>query len=152
MPLTEEKLRKRLKYLYRELDNVVLYPLKEPPLKVFLYVMLSVIQFLGPKLNNNYYIALILLENTPLSIVETRKLDREFGPHYYNDRPQKSKRVYLQGTRKIGCHAHIVLKMCIFYPQYELQEQQRARTQKQRKMKALKYKLRVDPENVAKTV
>ena len=93
----------------------------------------------------------IAFENTPFSIAETRKLDCQFGPHYYKDRPQKSKsRVCLQGTRKIGCHAHIELKKCILYPEHELQEQKGGRTQKDKNMQELKSKLKEEPEAIVK--
>ncbi len=58
------------------------------------------------------------LDNTPFTIVETRRLECQFGPHYYKEKPQKSTRLKLQGSRKIGCHAHIVVKKCTVYPEY----------------------------------
>ena len=36
---------------------------------------------------------------------ETRKMDYQFGHHYYTDKKQRSTRVHVQGTRKIGCKA-----------------------------------------------
>ena len=60
--------------------------------------------------------------------------------------------MYLQGTRKIGCHAHILLKKCILYPQYELPDTHgqkgRDRTRKERKIQALKTKLNEEPESI----
>ena len=50
--------------------------------------------------------------NIPFSIVETKQLDCHFGPHYYQECKPKSHRVFLQGTRKIGCNARIIIKKC----------------------------------------
>ena len=63
-------------------------------------------------------------ENTPFSIVESRRLECQFGPHYYKERPQKSTRVKLQGSHKIGCHAHMHVKMCSLYVQYKITERE----------------------------
>ena len=59
-------------------------------------------------------------DDTPFSIVETKTLDCLFGPRYYKEAPPKSSRVKVQGSRKIGCHAHIVIKECVLYPQYRV--------------------------------
>ena len=80
------------------------------------------------------------LDNTPFCIAETQQLDCQFGPHYYKDKPQKSSRVLIQGSRKKGCHAHITIKKCIAYPEYKVELQGKAtlRTLRERKMSELK--------------
>ena len=50
------------------------------------------------------------IDNTPFSITEYRRLECQLGPHYYKENPQKSTRLRLQGSRKMGCHAHILIK------------------------------------------
>ncbi len=41
----------------------------------------------------------------------------------YKEKPQMSTRLKLQGSRKIGCHAHnIVVKKCTVYPEYRVTE------------------------------
>ena len=57
--------------------------------------------------------------NIPFSIVETKQLDCHFGPHYYQECKPKSHRVFLQGTRKIGCNARIIIKKCKLFPEFE---------------------------------
>ena len=54
----------------------------------------------------------------PFSLGEKRTLDCQYGTKYYKSKPHSSDRVFLQGTRKKGCQAHIqILEFCI-YPQY----------------------------------
>jgi len=36
----------------------------------------------------------------------------------------KSKRLKLQGSCKIGCHAHIVVKKCTVYPECKITEEE----------------------------
>ena len=84
-------------------------------------------------------------DNTPFSIHHTRRLECQFGPHYYKEKTPKGARVHLQGSRKIGCNSHIVVKRCTLYQQYkttddELQ-QSSIRTLKEKKMNLLKDKL-----------
>ena len=89
---------------------------------------------------------------TPFSIVETKTLDCQFGPHYYKEKAKRSSRVFVQGTRKIGCLAHITIKKCIVYSEYSVQphktEATSERTVKERRMRALKGALYKSPESV----
>ena len=39
----------------------------------------------------------IHLGNIPFCVLEGKRLECHFGPHYYKDKPQKSHRVQLQG-------------------------------------------------------
>ena len=89
--------------------------------------------------------------NTPFSIVETKQLDCHFGPHYYHERKPKSHRVCLQGTRKIGCNAHIIIKKCKLFPEFEALPTEKStslRIIKEMTMKKLKQKLTEAPETV----
>ncbi len=56
--------------------------------------------------------------STPTSfcIAETRTLDCQFGPHYYKEKTKKGTRVFIQGSRKIGCLAHLTIKKMYFVP------------------------------------
>ena len=95
-------------------------------------------------------------DNTPLTIVETRRLECQFRPHYYKEKPQKSTRLKLQGSRKKGCHAHIVVKKCIMYPEYRVTEEELKRltlhTLRDKKMNALKFELSTNPSAVTARV
>ena len=95
-------------------------------------------------------------EGTPFSIVETKTLDCQFGPRYYKEKPPKSSRVKVQGSRKIGCHAHIVIKKCVLYPEYKVHQDGNKvtvpiRTLKQRLMQELKQQLNRDAALVETT-
>lgn len=74
------------------------------------------------------------LNNTPFCIAETRQLDCQFEHHYYKEKPHKSSRVLVQGSRKKGCHAHITIKRCISYPEYKVEPQ------KQHSLRSLREK------------
>ena len=90
-------------------------------------------------------------DDTPFSIVETKTLDCQFGPRYYKEAPPKSSRVKVQGSRKIGCHAHVVIKECVLYPQYRVVHDEKKfaiRTLKKRLMKELKQQLNRDASSV----
>ena len=60
--------------------------------------------------------------NTPFTVTAIRKLDCQFGKHYYKDHQGKSDRTRLQGTRKIGCQAHIIVRTIALYPEFQLPE------------------------------
>lgn len=61
-------------------------------------------------------------DNTPFTVSAIRKLDCQYGNHYYKEHPGKSDRTRLQGTRKIGCQAHITVRTITVYPDYQLPE------------------------------
>ena len=88
--------------------------------------------------------------NTPFSIVENRRLECQFGPRYYKEKPQKSTRVRIQGSRKMGCLAHITIKKCILYPDYLIQphENGKGRTLREKKMAELKANLSTNAQTV----
>ena len=85
--------------------------------------------------------------DTPFSIVESRMLECQFGPQYYKETHSKSSRVKVQGTCKVGCHAHIVIKNCVFYPSYKVHDDGTTvaiHTLKRRWMQELKQQLEKD--------
>ena len=50
---------------------------------------------------------------------DIRRLDCQFGSHYYKEKQSgQSSRVCLQGTRKIGCKAHIVVRSLVLFTDY----------------------------------
>lgn len=83
------------------------------------------------------------LDNTPFCIAETRHLDCQFGQHYYKEKPHKSSCTLVQGSRKKGCHAHILIKKCIAYPEYKVDSQCNAtvHTLREKRMSELKAAL-----------
>ena len=90
------------------------------------------------------------MDNTPFNIVETKRLECQFGPHYYKEKTSRSHRVKLQGSRKFGCNAHIIIKKCATYPEYQVIPKEKAalRTIKETMMKKLKQQMAEDPERV----
>ena len=65
---------------------------------------------------------------------------------------KKSSRVRIQGSRKMGCLAHITIKKCTLYLDYSLQPDEGGksmiRTLKEKKMAALKANLCKNAQNV----
>ena len=60
-------------------------------------------------------------DNTPFVVSEVRRLDCQFGKHYFKQKQEGvSSRVHLQGTRKIGCKAHIVVRSIMVYSDFQL--------------------------------
>lgn len=47
-------------------------------------------------------------------------MDCQHGQHYYKPRKSVNKQVRLQGTRKKGCTAHIIIRQYILYPEYSI--------------------------------
>lgn len=52
-----------------------------------------------------------------------RKLDCQFGTHYYKEKQSKSTRTCLQGTRKIGCKAHVEVRSIEVYVDFQLNKE-----------------------------
>ena len=55
-------------------------------------------------------------DHIPFSVAEVKLLDCQFGEKYYKQKPPKGERLWLQGTRKHGCAAHITVKSYTLYP------------------------------------
>ena len=43
---------------------------------------------------------------TPSTVTDTKVYDCQFGDQYYTKKPVKGKRLWLQGSRKVGCGTH----------------------------------------------
>ena len=61
-------------------------------------------------------------ENTPFRLLERKTLDCQFGKQYYKDRPRQSSRALVQGTQKLGCPAHIEIKVYEVFLDYSISE------------------------------
>ena len=44
----------------------------------------------------------------------------QFGNHYFKKKEWNSSSVCIQGTRKIGCQAHVEIREYILYPEYSV--------------------------------
>lgn len=62
----------------------------------------------------------VSFENTPFKVVRKDTRECQFGPHYFKKRDRTPSRIYLQGTRKLGRHAHIDISELRLYPEYAL--------------------------------
>jgi hypothetical protein len=58
---------------------------------------------------------------TPFRLIEKKTLDCQFGKQYYKDKPRKSTRTMIQGSRKLGCPAHITIKVYEIFPEHSRQ-------------------------------
>ena len=87
----------------------------------------------------------IQFENTPFSLGEKQILHCQYGNQYYQSKSHTSGRVFLQGTRKKGCLAHIEVVEFNLYPQYCVQittsSQNQARMVRENNLKALRKAL-----------
>ena len=57
----------------------------------------------------------------PFNLGEKRTLHCQYGVQYYKSKPHTSDRVFLQGTRKKGCIAHIEIVEFNLYLHYHVQ-------------------------------
>ena len=93
-------------------------------------------------------------DNVPFCIGEKRVLDCQHGSEYYKQRKPMGKRTRLQGTRKIGCNAHIIIcRQYILYPDYGIPKKEslskkKERQRKQESLKELRRDLTLTPQNV----
>ena len=53
---------------------------------------------------------LLEFDGVPFSVGDVRTLDCQFGEKYYKQKKPLGKRLWLHGTRKLGCAAHIQIK------------------------------------------
>ena len=93
-------------------------------------------------LNNGH---LVCFDNTPFRMVSKKTLDCQFGHHYYKEKILKPSRLQLQGTRKLGCPAHINIFEYEVFTDYkasfsDLSKKSKMK-QKKEKMEALKMAL-----------
>ena len=57
-------------------------------------------------------------DGVPFSVGEKRTLDWQHGNEYYKKQKTSSNCNQLQGTRKMGCNAHIICWQYTMYPDY----------------------------------
>ncbi len=62
----------------------------------------------------------IIFEDTPFSVADTKVLDCQYGGKYFKQQPVKGKHPSLQGTKKVGCRAHVEVKAFTLYPDFTL--------------------------------
>lgn len=87
----------------------------------------------------------IYFDGIPFAVEEEKKLDCQYGKHYFKQKKQNSEstkapRLRLQGTRKIGCMASVTVKTYLLYPQYTLKGQ-KDKNMSTRKMKKLQEEM-----------
>ena len=75
---------------------------------------------------------------------ERRILDCQHGVQYYKHKKGLGKRNRLQGTRKIGCKAHIILREYILYPDYNITKSYDSKRQERLAKEEQLKKLRAD--------
>ena len=81
------------------------------------------------------------IENSPFQLVHKETRDCQFGRHYFKKRKRTSSRVYLQGTRKVNCPAHIKIYEYKYYPKYAVLSCKKMRSLREEKLSALKSAL-----------
>ena len=89
----------------------------------------------------------IEFDSVPFSVGEKRTLDCQHGDEYLKPKKALGKRVRLQGSRKMGCKAHITLRQYVLYPDYSLpkcrafESKNQERLTKQQQLKQLRADL-----------
>ena len=86
--------------------------------------------------------------DVPFAVTDAKVYDCQFGNKYYKKKPVKGKRLWLQGSRKVGCGAHVEVKSFILYPEYAISDAEKEGLSKwklrclyEEKMKQLKTDL-----------
>ena len=91
-------------------------------------------------------------DGVPFSVDKVSVLDCQYGVQYWKEKKEKEnikKRLKLQGSRKIGCHAHIRTHTYTLYPDFQLSPEESQGLSK-RKLRQLKEeKLRAAREAIA---
>ena len=89
----------------------------------------------------------IEFDGVPFSVGEKRTLDCQHGDEYFKPKKALGKHVRLQGSRKMGCKAHITLRQYILYPDYAVpkchafESKNQQRLAKQQQLKQLRADL-----------
>ena len=76
--------------------------------------------------------------NTPFRLIEKKTLDCQFGKQYYKDKPRKSTRTMIQGSRKLGCPAHISIKVYELFSEYNVISETQVSCKSKNTLKVLK--------------
>lgn len=74
----------------------------------------------------------------PFIVSTTRKQHCQFGKLYFKERPASSGRTRLQGTRKIGCPAHVHVHELTLFPSFAITSESEACSLGSRKLKEIK--------------
>ena len=64
-------------------------------------------------------------DDTPFTVDKHTMFDCQYGQHYFKNKECKHARLRLQGTRKIGCCAHIEIIQYTLYPDYQITKQEK---------------------------
>ena len=88
----------------------------------------------------------------PFSVDKVSVLDCQYGEHYWKEKKGKEnqkKRLKLQGSRKIGCHAHIRTHTYTLYPDFQLSPDESQGVSKHKLRQLKEEKLRAAREAIA---
>ena len=59
-------------------------------------------------------------DGIPFQLVGVRKMDCQYGEHYFQPRKRTSTRICTKSTRKSGCKAQIIIKEYCLFPEYQI--------------------------------
>ena len=65
----------------------------------------------------------VSFDSVPFSVDKVSVLDCQYGVQYWKEKQNKEnkkKRLKLQSTRKVGCHAHIRTHTYTLYPEFQI--------------------------------
>ena len=94
----------------------------------------------------------VSFDGIPFSVERVSVLDCQYGHKYYKEKKEKEnvkKRLRLQGTRKIGCHASIKIHTYTIYPDFQLTSRETSGASKHRLRQRKEEKLRAAREAIA---
>ena len=80
-------------------------------------------------------------------------MECQYGSHYWKDKETKMKRLQLQGSRKLGCHAYIKIRYYTVYSDYQvrnapLMTKRQFKNCKEKKLNELRKEIIVGGANV----
>ena len=92
-------------------------------------------------------------DGVPFSVDKVSILDCQYGVHYWKkekkEKENKKKRLKLQGSRKIGCHAHIRTHTYTLYPDFQLLPEESQGVSKHKLRQIKEEKLQAAREAIA---
>ena len=91
-------------------------------------------------------------DGVPFSVDKVSILDCQYGVHYWKEKKEKEskkKRLKLQGSRKIGCHAHIRIHAYTLYPDFQLSPDESQGVSKYKLRQIKEEKLQAARETIA---
>jgi len=62
----------------------------------------------------------VQFDGIPFSVEKVTLYDCQYGEQYWKDKAKQNKRLRLQTTRKLGCHAHITTCTYKLFPEYQI--------------------------------